>query len=190
MSDDDKKIQEVKDLFDLAEKEIKAAERVGSGLGIPAINELRYAGHHVLEYMTSKDIDGLERAKNHILRARYDAAEAPIILILKKLEDFQKEFSSAIITEDISEYVVQTMQLERIKNEIGEISPENRERYVEEIRPHVAQLTEIHAHWMAAAPEINKRRRQERRKLWMNLLGVLLTLIGVIVGLATWLVPR
>ncbi len=39
----------VQDLFSEAEEQIKKTERVSLNLYIPAINELRYSGHHLLK---------------------------------------------------------------------------------------------------------------------------------------------
>jgi hypothetical protein len=67
------RIEEVANAFSRAEEEIKKVEDLAGEVAIPAINELRYAGYHVLQALSgnsSEDQDEqFRRAKRHCERA-------------------------------------------------------------------------------------------------------------------------
>lgn len=45
--------KKIKQLFDEAETELKLVEKLEQSLSIPAVNELRYAGRHLINYQLS-----------------------------------------------------------------------------------------------------------------------------------------
>src|SRR4051794_14231721 len=76
--------------------------------GIPAINEMRYAGHHLL---LSLDDSGsvashadLMKAINHANRACYEAGEAGILCALDKISTFKSEYRNITVTDIVGEY--------------------------------------------------------------------------------------
>ncbi len=71
-------------LFEQAETKIKNVEQITSeGVLIPSINQLRYAGHHIVRSLLSDDAKEpqAERVKaiNHVKRAIYDIDESLLI---------------------------------------------------------------------------------------------------------------
>lgn len=70
-------LKEVERFFSESEKTIKEAERAfpDRGVSVPAVNELRYAGYHLLRWERTKNEEELGKALNHAKRAYYDAAE-------------------------------------------------------------------------------------------------------------------
>ena len=78
-----------------------------SEVPIPAINELRYAGHHLLQSIDDDgtiDIESLGKAKSHCERAMYEAAEAGIMFCLDSIKDSGKDYSDIVISEVIQDY--------------------------------------------------------------------------------------
>lgn len=82
------RITEIKKLFADAESAIKLYERIGLDNIISAVNELRYAGEHILAAETAANPDDCEtallRAERHCIRARYDALESTIVTLLEQ----------------------------------------------------------------------------------------------------------
>ncbi len=80
-------IADIRRLFADAEASIKRYERIGLDNLVPAVNELRYAGQHVLMAETAEGEDErakhLMRAERHCERARYDAKESTIVALLE-----------------------------------------------------------------------------------------------------------
>lgn len=77
--------------------------------GIPAINELRNAGHHFLKAIGD---DGsvsaqsqLDSAINHVRRACYEATEAGIVFAVAIVKKFKEDFALVELTGIVPRYV-------------------------------------------------------------------------------------
>ena len=85
-------IRTLKKLFDGAEKFAKEVELFQSDLSIPAINELRYAGHHLLKAPAGEDKAAFQeevlKAKGHCQRSMYEASESGITYSLALIAVF------------------------------------------------------------------------------------------------------
>ena len=83
------RISDICRLYADAEASIKRYERIGLDNLVSAVNELRYAGQHVLMAETAESDDErskhLVRAERHCERARYDAKESTIVALLEGL---------------------------------------------------------------------------------------------------------
>ncbi|GAB5487435.1 MAG: hypothetical protein Pars2KO_10050 [Parasphingorhabdus sp.] len=76
--------------------------------GIPAINELRYAGKHFHNAVDSNgqisDQAQLNDAVGHARRACYDATEAGIMAALEVVAKFKDDYSTIVVSEVIPNY--------------------------------------------------------------------------------------
>lgn len=99
---------ELAGLFKLAEEKIKLVENLNLELSIPAINELRYAGYHITQFIASETLDAANeefgKAEKHCKRAIYDAAEAGVTYQLEMIKIFQTDFRNLNIRKVISNY--------------------------------------------------------------------------------------
>jgi len=82
-SEDQSTIREICALFTEAEHAIKEVEDSGGELIVPAVNQLRYTGNHLVRYLSDPGVeaarDELDDAIKHCKRATYDAYEAAIL---------------------------------------------------------------------------------------------------------------
>ncbi|MCY4595136.1 MAG: hypothetical protein OXC19_10105 [Bryobacterales bacterium] len=96
-SRDHERFQQVLSQYDTAESFIKAVEARQSGVSLPAVNQLRYAGHHLLRGLANENDEvyekGLNDAVDHCQRAMYEASEAGIIYYLDLLKAFGEDYS-------------------------------------------------------------------------------------------------
>ncbi|MGN0846596.1 MAG: hypothetical protein ACI4RA_04335, partial [Kiritimatiellia bacterium] len=94
---------ELRKRFSEAEEAIKRYERIGLDNLVSAVNELRYAGDHLLVADTTEDADvretALLRAERHCIRARYDAIESTIITLLEQIAAVRQ---SGLSSEELS----------------------------------------------------------------------------------------
>lgn len=60
---------EISKLFDEAERAIKYVEDFDGVLTVPAVNQLRYSGNHLVRYLTEADPDELRDALKHVKRS-------------------------------------------------------------------------------------------------------------------------
>jgi hypothetical protein len=96
------KLREVCRLFDRAEALAKSVEEFNRKVSIPALNELRYAGHHVIKAISpnGRDIDReLTRAEDHCKRAIYDAGAGGLIMAVDRIDSFFNNFQSIELTQ-------------------------------------------------------------------------------------------
>ena len=76
--------------------------------GIPAINELRYAGYHLnlaLDESGNLDPVELQRAINHCKRACYEAGEAGIITALQFIKQFKDDYRKIVISSVVKNWI-------------------------------------------------------------------------------------
>ncbi len=80
---------------------LKEVERLTGEVTIPSINELRYAGFHILQAIdetgTVSNKHHVFRAKDHCERAIYDVAEAGLIFVIDTINRFQWEYRGIAI---------------------------------------------------------------------------------------------
>lgn len=77
-----------------------------------AINELRYAGHHLLRGLAAQESGSAEKAEqefqdaeDHCNRAMYEASEAGIGYLCRLYRIFEEDYKDLSLTETIPEYV-------------------------------------------------------------------------------------
>lgn len=90
--------------------------------GIPAMNELRNAGHHLLKSLDdSGNVSNqaeLIRAVNHAKRACYEAGEAGILIALDEIHAFKEEFRGIRIGEAVPSYVAMMSEAQKARETI------------------------------------------------------------------------
>ena len=93
------RIVEIRRLYAEAESALKRYERIGLDNLVPVVNELRYAGEHILTAETTEDPaiieTALSRAERHCVRARYDALESTLITLLQQISGLRESALSA-----------------------------------------------------------------------------------------------
>jgi len=96
---------EVSELFRLAEDKLKLIERIeNEGLVVPSVNELRYAGYHLLHAISAADnqslrSDEIKKAKNHCQRSIYDTYEVGIMGCIETIRQFLYDFRNIELTD-------------------------------------------------------------------------------------------
>ena len=108
-SRDPENFQEILNLYGTAETFIKEVELCASDIAFPAINQLRYAGHHLLKGLASKDQqtydDELDNARDHCHRAMYESSEAGISYLLELLKTFEADYKNVPVIETMPDYI-------------------------------------------------------------------------------------
>lgn len=159
--------------------------------GIPAMNELRNAGHHLLKAL---GVDGgiadqaeLDSAVNHARRATYEATEAGIILAVATVKKFQDDYATIEISDLMADYADNcrscTAALRLI--EAGRQPGFDRGRdhadridVFRKIRPFAENL-------VAVRPEANKRVTRARTSTRRFILGLAVSTVLAIAAIAT-----
>ncbi len=103
--DDQKQLAHIGELFNEAEIAIKEIEDFGSELVVPAVNQLRYCGNHLVRYLSDTDNkEELEDSVKHCKRAVYDAYEASIVYHLLEFKIFKEDYRKVQVAIVIPDY--------------------------------------------------------------------------------------
>jgi len=112
--------------------------------GVPAANELRYAGHHLLQAIDDDgnlaDEDQLAKARNHCRRASYEAVEAGLTHALRQIHQFKEDYKLIEITpvlQDWPQILVDATNAQRV---VGRARPEPERAQKDD---HMAHLEEF-----------------------------------------------
>ena len=101
--------KELDELFELANNELKLAEYTGDKIIVTALNDLRNGTEHRTRASKENDdknkIRELNRAKQHYIRAAFDALQSRVLFSMEKLNDFQRNFSKIDNKDNIAELI-------------------------------------------------------------------------------------
>lgn len=101
------KICELQERYEVADGFAREVSEFTSEIAIPAHNELRYAGHHLLQAFDRQGTvseEQLRRANSHCERAMYEAAEAGIASALDYINTFRSDYRNVVIRDVVSEF--------------------------------------------------------------------------------------
>ena len=159
---------ELAGLFKLAEDKIKLVENLNLELSIPAINELRYAGYHITQFIASETPEAANeefgKAEKHCKRAIYDAAEAGVTYQLEMIKIFQTDFRTLSIRKTISNYNEIRKQIKAASTLI--LTPRgkvDRSAYYEECAKHLETLQVAHEELESYRDDLIQELKQENR---------------------------
>ena len=177
-------IQRVRDLYNEAEVDLKSYGRETNKLFVPGVNQLRYAGQHLVRALAATDKRALEEnldaAERHAQRAIYDINDAAIHFHLAGITRIRTQFlvNHAAV---VPSYATIVDAVSRAKKHIQQVSIEykdNREQLYKEARQHVAELQEAHEALFEAIPDIAAEAKRQNRTVRLAWDGIW---IGVVV---------
>lgn len=176
--------QELVRLFQLAEEKIKLVENLNQELSIPAINELRYAGYHMTQFLAGTGDEAsaqLGKAENHCKRAIYDAVEAGVTHQLELIKIFQQDFRNLIISETISRYPEIRTQINAAHKLI--LAPrdpaKDRSEYYDQCSIHLENLRVAHEELESFREDLIKRLQRQNKEGRNRFVGIATLLVGL-----------
>lgn len=111
-------VKQLTDLYDQADSFAREVTLFQEEAAFPALNELRYAGHHIIQSLSADEEEAqrqFSRAKSHCERAMYEASESGIVTALRMMAAFQKEYSDLVISDVVKDYAALCQQATRAK---------------------------------------------------------------------------
>jgi hypothetical protein len=172
--------------YQQAETAIKVVDHEHIDLGIPAINELRYAGYHLALFIKDpkNKVDEIRKACGHCQRATYDAYEASIIYCIEEYKTFQRDYKDSVIPDVIPDYVEKIKIIKHAIRFIDSIDKETKAQNYEKCKEYHEALINLVESLNEARPELNKKIKAERRNaqlLWGSLILGIAVLIATLV---------
>lgn len=189
------RLTELREHYDTADAFCKEVQTFLEEAGIPAINELRYAGYHLL-YALSDDSeppdDQMIKAINHCKRASYEAAEAGIVTCLDQINRFKGDFSAVSITDVVGSWIEILTECDQCKERLT-LSREKGDDRAADYSEHMEAFRKLTKHCSLleqSRSELNKKietSREEQRRfviiVGLTVLGILVTAGGIILTL-------
>ena len=171
-----------------AETAVKTVENLVGDFIMPSINQLRYAGRHLAEYLTLSD-DNNEKLNqynefvSHCDRAEREAWELGIIYLLEWINDFDKYYRSITVTDVIQNYIYTRKKIRSIQ-EFLDTSPMNGQNHNKiQFKENFIELREIYDSYDLCQQELNKKLMHATNQVLFSLIAILLTILGIILSL-------
>ena len=183
----------IRSLYNEAERFIKHVETHQSQISIPAINELRYAGHHLLNSLatgdTNKFCDELGKAERHCQRAMYEASESGIIYFLDIVNEFAGDYKDVPIPEVIQDYSNTLILARKARKQLqeGRLNRASAEEQAGEYMDTFCELEGKIETLQASRSELNKVKVVQVKNYRRFMITMMLALIGVIISAITLL---
>ena len=188
----------VKKHYRRSERAVKRCERIALAVPTPAINQLRYAGNHVLKAVTAsveaERVEELRKAEFHCQRAWYDAMDSVVLFNLERMRKFADSgYPREAVLHYIPTYDDDIRMAERLyplfRNVKGVQAMNNAERLA--LLRSAKSLTGFMAKLKNAAATLDsvfqrmdeeKRRRSERRDLLSTVVSLSASVLGVVLS--------
>ena len=180
-------INEFREIYETADRFAREVGAMRSEVAIPANNELRYSGHHLLQSInedgTVQSEDHLRKARGHCERAMYEAAEAGIIASLERINAFREDYKDLVVSEVVTDYSEILAASNRAN---GSLVPgradrttvvEHVSKYMETFRLLVKNLERLDA----SRDDLNAKRRVLAVSHRRFVMGFVLTALGILV---------
>jgi len=198
MRPEEQLLQKLREAFADAEAMEKRSSLLHTKLNVVPINQLRYAGFHVLKAYLGDgrwDEKDLEKAINHCKRAHCDALDSVAAYLLASCAEFAKTYmGKPEVLAVIPDYAAKLTEIEEAKrilfdflvtrkhgekdDEIDHYNLEIREKQIKGLGPHIDKLIETVNLFLVASPTIdallkNKEMEKEgeKRLLWCIAVG-------------------
>jgi hypothetical protein len=177
----------VKELFSLAESRLKLVEHLSGEVAIPCINQLRYAGFHLLEALSAADsilrAEHIHEAEIHASRAAYDALDAGILYLLMLFDQFKQDYRFITIGDVVPGYLEMCEKAESARHANATIQNRNHVNMHLELEEHFGTMQELVSKLDPAREELNKKLRNWKYGVAGTVVGIFIALAGVIVAI-------
>ncbi|MDH5179452.1 MAG: hypothetical protein OEZ39_02130 [Gammaproteobacteria bacterium] len=190
--DAEKEIAEISKLYSAAEDATKNVEDLhADGIVIPAINELRYAGYHILNALTSENDEDkrseFSKAKKHCIRASYDAIEVGLLSCLAKYKIFREEYKFEVISSVVPDYLDIQSLVGNIKKFMEKADKSQREKYFSELKSLYDKLNPAIDKLEYARDQLNNAMNARRKKFYLTIITIILGVIAATFALLRYI---
>ncbi len=152
---------------------------------IPAHNELRYAGFHLLGALADdrslQSEEQMREAISHCRRAKYEAAEAGIMWALNSIKIFQDDYRTTPISDVLPDYIDSCEKVENARKKLGAARDSGGGK-PEELMKTFDEVSEIQKRFEIARSELNKKNEQLRKTYFHRIIAVAVMILAAAIG--------
>ena len=187
---DPEKFEEILRLYNEAESFIKEVELCVSEIAFPAINELRYSGHHLLKALASADREQFKKelsdGVDHCHRSMYESSEAGIGYLLDLLKAFDTDYRDVPVTETVPDYVEIRALAKNValKLSLGRLNRPSPRGQASDYMAMFRELREGVDKLEASRSELNKRKKEQAQASRKFIIQVLFWIAMILIGIA------
>lgn len=184
------RISDLRALYDTADEFAREVAEFRAEIAIPAYNQLRYAGHHLLQALDDNGSissnEQLRRAVSHCERAMYEAAEAGIISTLESINRFREDYKDIVVKDVVDNYSSILVKAGKAQNLLARgrsdqmSSSERASGYMETFQ----QLRDDSEMLEASREDLNAKVSEQVRDKRRYVVRVLLIVFGTVLGAA------
>lgn len=176
------KLQLVKEMYQEAEDAIKIVEHAhNKGMITPAINELRYAGNHILKGLSAENdeqqTEEFVRAERHCQRAIYDAIEVGALDCFAVFDVFQDDYRLVEVAKICPDYHDILDIVEGARKFVRNAQKSEKEQFYKELQERYQQLKDATDKLERRRPQINIAMTKRRRRGYVLVSGLLVALL-------------
>lgn len=179
--------------YDIADKVMKDVQAFVEEAGIPAINELRYAGYHLLNAVSPLDAeasssDELTRAVNHCKRATYEASEAGLLTAFGKISEFKADYQQVVVSSVVQDWTEILTKCDSYRDRITEARQTGVDRTIDhtKFRDAFLDLVAVCRRLDHARDELNKQIQQKQVDARRFIVTTVLAVLGVLITLVVF----
>jgi hypothetical protein len=176
--------------YDIADKVMKDVQAFVEEAGIPAINELRYAGYHLLNAISPLDADSsssdeLMRALNHCKRATYEASEAGLLTAFGKISEFKADYQQVVVSSVVQDWTEILAKCDTYRDRITEARQTGDDRSIDhtKFRDAFLDLVAVCRRLDHARDELNKQIEQKQVDARRFIVTTVLAGLGVVLAI-------
>ena len=179
--------------YQTADELIKEVQSYRREAGIPAINEMRYMGHHLLLSLdasaSATDEDELRKAISHCQRAAYEAAEAGVLAVLDEVLIFEEDYKREVVTDIVPDYIgiLRRAEKSQIELKIARQAGPDRDGDYSRIMKAFRALKDDCLTLKLSRPELNKKMNNERRVSRRWIFGTIIAVTALVVSVLAYL---
>ena len=181
----------VRDAYKRAEDMLHVLAIDAEGADTAAINELRYAGYHVLKAL-SKDNEAevteeLRRAYRHCLRAFYEVCDGAVFYYLLQYQQFKRDYATVVVSDVVPNYLdieKRMIEAKRVLQEARSGSGDRDDHY--QIFPDITNSLKADIETLdAARDELNKKLSAAKASLRNLLVQWTIPFLAALLGAGT-----
>lgn len=174
----------------MADKVMKQVQAFVDEAGIPAINELRYAGYHLLNALipvNDKTLpqEELARAINHCKRATYEASEMGILIAFDKISMFKTDYSQVVVSQVVPDWQQILTKCDLCRDEITLARQTGDDRSIDHgrFRDSFNELVSVCRKLDHARDDLNNLIEVKRTEARRYAVNVIIAIIGIVVAI-------
>ncbi|MDF1668037.1 MAG: hypothetical protein P1U83_00370 [Roseovarius sp.] len=190
-------IDQLRKEYDNADQLCREVADFRDEAGVPAINEMRYAGYHLLMSVsdepdgTSKEFEHLKDAVRHCRRAAYEASEAGILSAIEFISIFKEEYKSVTIIDIIPDWIKILKRCDEIQDRVSAARDTGRDRSTDH-EAHMNAFRELRDFCRTteySREELNKKIQQQIVQTRNFFIGTLIGLIALVAAIVFGALP-